>query len=102
MADVPPAHKFSENEKVSTVEKSDWKLLYGYFHKTLIDLTEKELVMIKNELESATNDKESVETNGKENKNKNRHWDKKVPYSQGRGGHLKKLTDDYLAEFNKF
>ncbi|CAG8856330.1 26775_t:CDS:1, partial [Gigaspora margarita] len=49
------------NEKVSTVEKSDWKLLYGYFHKTLIDLTEKELAVIKNELESATNDKESVE-----------------------------------------
>ncbi|CAG8803186.1 16619_t:CDS:2, partial [Gigaspora margarita] len=82
--DVPPAHKFSENEKVSTVEKSDWKLLCGNFHKTLIDLTEKELLVIKNELESATNNKESAETNAKENKNKNQHLDKKVPYSQGR------------------
>ncbi|CAG8834703.1 35141_t:CDS:2, partial [Gigaspora margarita] len=56
-----------ENEKVSTVESSDWKLLYSYFHKTLIDLTEKEFA-VKNELESATNDKESAETNAEENK----------------------------------
>ncbi|CAG8807593.1 46085_t:CDS:1, partial [Gigaspora margarita] len=48
-----------------------------------------------------TNDKESVKTNAKENKNKNQHLDKKVPYSQNRGRNLKKLIYDYLAEFNK-
>ena len=51
-------------------------------------MTEKEFAVIKNELESATNDKESTKTNAKENKNKNQHLDKKVLYTQG-GGHLK-------------